>query len=78
MSELLPAVMIDPKGPLRSSVVWLHGLGADGHDFATIVPELSLPDELGVRFVLPHAPSIPVTLNGGMVMPAWYLSLIHI
>lgn len=72
MSELLPAVTIDPKGTVRSSVVWLHGLGADGHDFASIVPELSLPDELGVRFVLPHAPSIPVTLNGGMVMPAWY------
>lgn len=72
MSELLPAVTIAPKGPVRSSVVWLHGLGADGHDFASIVPELSLPDELGVRFVLPHAPSIPVTLNGGMLMPAWY------
>tara|TARA_R110002072_G_scaffold241027_4_gene399614 strand:+ start:39102 stop:39770 length:669 start_codon:yes stop_codon:yes gene_type:complete len=72
MSELLPAVTIDPKGPVRASIVWLHGLGADGHDFAAIVPELALPDELGVRFVLPHAPSIPVTLNGGMVMPAWY------
>lgn len=72
MSELLPAVEIDPKGPVRASVVWLHGLGADGHDFAAIVPELALPEELGVRFVLPHAPSIPVTLNGGMVMPAWY------
>lgn len=72
MSELLPAVTIDPKGPVRSSIVWLHGLGADGHDFAAIVPELSLPEELGARFVLPHAPSMPVTLNGGMVMPAWY------
>ena len=72
MSELLPAVELDPVGPVRSSVVWLHGLGADGHDFAAIVPELNLPHELGVRFVLPHAPSIPVTLNAGMVMPAWY------
>lgn len=72
MSQLLPAIEIDPKGPVRASVVWLHGLGADGSDFASIVPELSMPDELGVRFVLPHAPSIPVTLNGGMVMPAWY------
>jgi len=72
MSELLSAVERDPQGPVRSSVVWLHGLGADGHDFAAIVPELQLPDELGVRFVLPHAPSMPVTLNGGMVMPAWY------
>lgn len=72
MSDYLPAVEIEPNGPVRASIVWLHGLGADGHDFAPIVPELSLPDELGVRFVLPHAPSIPVTLNGGMVMPAWY------
>jgi len=72
MSELLAAVELDPAGPVRSSVIWLHGLGADGHDFAAIVPELGLPAEMGVRFVLPHAPSIPVTLNGGMVMPAWY------
>lgn len=72
MTQLLPAIEIDPTGPVRASVVWLHGLGADGSDFASIVPELSMPDELGVRFVLPHAPSIPVTLNGGMVMPAWY------
>ena len=79
MSELLSAVELDPVGPVRSSVVWLHGLGADGHDFAAIVPELDLPHELGVRFVLPHAPSIPVTLNAGMVMPAWYdiLDLSH-
>lgn len=72
MPELLPAVTIEPAGPVRASVVWLHGLGANGHDFAAIVPELALPAELGVRFVLPHAPSIPVTLNSGMVMPAWY------
>lgn len=72
MSSLLPAVEIDPPGPVQSAVVWLHGLGADGHDFAPIVPELGLFPELGVRFVLPHAPSIPVTINGGMVMPAWY------
>jgi phospholipase/carboxylesterase len=72
MSELLPAVEIDPKGPVRASVIWLHGLGADGHDFAPIVPELGLPASLGVRFVLPHAPAMPVTINGGMVMPAWY------
>jgi len=72
MNDLLPAVEIDPPGDVRASVVWLHGLGADGHDFAPIVPELQLPEGIGVRFVLPHAPSIPVTLNGGMVMPAWY------
>ena len=72
MTELLPCVEIDPAGPIRSAVVWLHGLGADGHDFGPIVPELGMPPELGVRFVFPHAPSIPVTLNNGFVMPAWY------
>ncbi|MGH9320610.1 MAG: alpha/beta hydrolase [Vicinamibacteria bacterium] len=73
MSEaLLPAVEIDPEGPTRSSVIWLHGLGADGHDFEPIVPELRLPRDAGVRFVFPHAPMRPVTINGGYVMRAWY------
>jgi phospholipase/carboxylesterase len=54
------------------SVIWLHGLGADGHDFEPIVPELRLPDSLPLRFVFPHAPVRPVTLNGGMSMRAWY------
>ena len=54
------------------SVIWLHGLGADGHDFEPIVPELHLPDELPLRFVFPHAPMRPVTINGGMTMRAWY------
>ncbi|NUP96479.1 MAG: alpha/beta fold hydrolase [Planctomycetaceae bacterium] len=71
-AELLPCVEIEPEVPARACVIWLHGLGADGHDFEPIVPELRLPRELGVRFLLPHAPSIPVTLNGGMRMPAWY------
>jgi len=71
-SQLLPCVELEPDAPARASVVWLHGLGADGHDFVPIVPELGLPDELGVRFVFPHAPSIPVALNNGFVMPAWY------
>jgi len=53
-------------------VIWLHGLGADGHDFEPIVPELDLPDALAVRFVFPHAPMQPVTINGGAVMRAWY------
>lgn len=53
-----------------ASILWLHGLGADGSDFAPIADELALP--LAVRFVFPHAPSMPVTLNGGYVMPAWY------
>lgn len=54
------------------SVIWLHGLGADGHDFASIVPELGLPQSLALRFVFPHAPVMPVTINAGYMMPAWY------
>lgn len=54
------------------SVLWLHGLGADGHDFAPIVPELRLPASLSVRFVFPHATVQPVTINGGMAMRSWY------
>lgn len=56
----------------KFSVIWLHGLGADGHDFEPIVPELGLPPDLSVRFIFPHAPQQPVTINAGMVMPAWY------
>lgn len=72
-AELLPCVEIAPSGGRAATraVIWLHGLGADGHDFEPIVPELGL-DDLAVRFVFPHAPRIPVTINGGMVMPAWY------
>lgn len=55
-----------------AAIIWLHGLGSDGHDFAGIVPELRLPPKLKLRFVFPHAPSIPVTINAGFVMPAWY------
>ena len=54
------------------SVIWLHGLGADGHDFEPIVPELRLPAELPLRFVFPHAPVRPITINGGMEMRGWY------
>ncbi|HKL64344.1 MAG TPA: alpha/beta fold hydrolase [Woeseiaceae bacterium] len=54
------------------SVVWLHGLGADGHDFEPVVPELRLPADLPLRFVFPHAPIRPVTINAGMRMRAWY------
>jgi phospholipase/carboxylesterase len=55
-----------------AAIIWLHGLGADGSDFAGIVPELKLPSSLALRFIFPHAPSIPVTINNGFVMPAWY------
>lgn len=73
--SLLPfeTVIHNPKNkPIEYAVIWLHGLGANGHDFVPIVPELGLSDELAVRFIFPHAPSIPVTVNGGYVMPAWY------
>jgi phospholipase/carboxylesterase len=59
-------------GDPQASVIWLHGLGADGHDFELIVPELGLSPRHGIRFVFPHAPMRPVTINGGMTMRAWY------
>jgi phospholipase/carboxylesterase len=69
----LPETVEIETGPAPScSVVWLHGLGADGHDFEPIVPELRLPESLDIRFVFPHAPVRPVTINGGMSMRAWY------
>ena len=71
MSELLQAIEIETKPKPSHSVIWLHGLGADGNDFVPIVQQLSLPP-LGIRFVFPHAPMRPVTLNGGFVMRAWY------
>jgi len=70
--DFLPAVEVEPEGNAQRAVIWLHGLGANGHDFPPIVPELGLDDELAIRWVFPHAPAIPVTINGGMVMPAWY------
>ena len=72
-SQILRTAEIEPKSsPARRSVIWLHGLGADGHDFEPIIPHLGVDPALAIRFVFPHAPAIPVTLNGGMVMPAWY------
>ena len=71
-AKLLPCVEIEPKRPAQWSVIWLHGLGADGNDFAGVPPYLGLDTRHDVRFVFPHAPSIPVTLNSGFVMPAWY------
>ncbi|TAM93709.1 MAG: carboxylesterase, partial [Rhodanobacteraceae bacterium] len=56
----------------RHAVIWLHGLGADGHDFEPIVPQLVRPDWPALRFVFPHAPVRPITLNGGLLMRAWY------
>jgi phospholipase/carboxylesterase len=72
MSTCLPCIETT-TGPIpTASIIWLHGLGASGDDFAAIVPELELADGPPIRFVFPHAPSIPVTINGGYVMPAWY------
>jgi len=68
----LPHLSVETGQNPDSTVIWLHGLGADGHDFEPIVPQLGLPGDLAVRFIFPHAPSIPVTLNGGYIMPAWY------
>ena len=68
----LDAVEINPPGSPRACIIWLHGLGADGHDFEPLIPQLGLVDDLGVRVVLPHAPHRGVTINSGMVMPAWY------
>jgi phospholipase/carboxylesterase len=72
MDPCLPCVQLEPGASATHSVIWLHGLGADGFDFPPLVPHLGLPAGAGVRFVFPHAPQIPVTINNGMRMPAWY------
>ncbi len=71
-TSTLETIIIEPKTPAQYSVIWLHGLGADGHDFVDIVPALNLPQQLAVRFIFPHAPVQPVTLNAGMQMRAWF------
>lgn len=72
LATATPPVEIETGGDPAASVIWLHGLGADGHDFEAVVPQLHLPDNLHVRFVFPHAPPRAVTLNAGLVMRAWY------
>lgn len=72
MTELLPSVLVEMSDKPDAAVIWLHGLGSDGHDFESLVPALSLLPTLKVRFVFPHAPRRPVTVNGGMMMRAWY------
>lgn len=66
----LPSIVLDSGKQPHHSIIWLHGLGADGHDFVPIVDELALP--CAVRYIFPHAPQRPVTINGGFVMRAWY------
>ena len=68
----LTTVTIEPPGQATAAIIWMHGLGANAHDFEPIVPHLRIPPELGLRFVFPNAPQRPVTINGGYVMPAWY------
>jgi len=77
----LPCIEVEPDQYLKlvgsglsadAAVIWLHGLGASGDDFRPIVPQLNLPVDMAVRFIFPHAPTISVTINGGMHMPSWY------
>jgi phospholipase/carboxylesterase len=72
LTKPLPTVEINPATTPVAVVIWLHGLGADGHDFEPIVPQLCLPAELPVRFVFPHAPEISVTAFGGQRARAWF------
>lgn len=68
----LQYIEVETRPNPTAAVIWLHGLGASGHDFEPVVPELGLPADAAVRFIFPHAPNLPVTINGGMTMPAWY------
>ncbi len=68
----LPAEIVKTSEDTEFTVIWMHGLGADGHDFVPVIPELKLPDTIKAKFVFPHAPIRPVTLNNGMEMRAWY------
>lgn len=70
--KLLDCLEQEPRQPAGAAVIWLHGLGATAHDFEDVPPHLGLPAGLEVRYVFPQAPSRPVTVNGGYVMPAWY------
>lgn len=72
MSTSLDFLTNESNTSPEGSVIWLHGLGADGHDFINIVPELNLPNELSLRFIFPHAPVRPIAINGNMHMRAWY------
>jgi len=72
MAELLDCVELQTDPNPRHAVIWLHGLGADGYDFVPVVRELELAGAPAARYVFPHAPQIPVTINNGYVMRAWY------
>ena len=72
MPEPLETIVISPPGRHDSTVIWMHGLGADGSDFLPIVPQLGLPSDNGIRFIFPNAPLRPITINQGMTMRGWY------
>jgi phospholipase/carboxylesterase len=72
MSDLLPAIEIETSPSPDASVIWLHGLGDTGDGWSQVVPGLALPSAMRVRFLFPHAPTMPVAINNGFVMPAWY------
>ncbi|MDP6183453.1 MAG: alpha/beta fold hydrolase [Gammaproteobacteria bacterium] len=72
MATRLELITVEPDGPPDASVIWLHGLGADGYDFEPIVAELGLGKGYGIRFLFPHAPVRPITINAGMEMRGWY------
>lgn len=71
-NEKLSSIELHPKENADKCVIWMHGLGADGNDFAPIVPELHLPKTLHIKFIFPHAPVMPVTINNGYEMRAWF------
>lgn len=71
-APVLETIVVETAQSITSAVIWLHGLGADGYDFAGIPSQLNLPSDIGVRFIFPHAPIRPVTMNNGYAMRAWY------
>ncbi len=72
MSDVLENIEIETAPNPSVAIIWMHGLGADGNDFVPLVKELDLTGLPGIRFIFPHAPTMPVTINGGYVMRAWY------
>ena len=70
--SLLSHIKVETGPNPDATIIWLHGLGADGNDFKPIIPELGLPATAAIRFIFPNAPSLPVTINNGFMMPAWY------
>ncbi len=77
LHNLIDHIQIEPGVPARSTVIWLHGLGADGHDFEAIIPELKLKEDSSIRFIFPHAPMRAISINNGEEMRAWYDFIPH-